>query len=135
MTKQEFIERTKLQVTDEQFEEINGIYNAIPNIFKDEFCDLYMNDKDKLIKRMARAIDSLYWEIMTHMKANETLKSKIDKYATILIDFSLNLNNESLYGMATDILGVSGIIRYKVDTNKELNEKEKMYLYELLDKQ
>lgn len=135
MTKQEFIERTKLQVTDEQFVEINGVYISMPNIFKDEFCDLYMNDKDKLIKRMAQVVDSLDWKMMNLMKANETLKSKIDKYATILVDLSIDFNNESLYGMAADILGVSGIIKHKVAANKELNEKEKLYLYEILDKQ
>ena len=54
MLQSEFFERTKVNLTGEEYAKVEAIYNILPNMDKDEFCKEWLKLKDNpLIKEIA----------------------------------------------------------------------------------
>ena len=70
MTKNEFIELTRLIPTDEEYEEIERAYYAVPNLDKRIFCDCWLKIGDNILTHLlAKQVSVLNW--MNEERLNE----------------------------------------------------------------
>lgn len=57
MTKEEFLNLTTIfEMSDEDFEKVNSAYMELPNMDKQEFCKLYIEDSPRLFGMLAGVI-------------------------------------------------------------------------------
>ena len=85
MLKKEFEERTKLSVSEAEFNGINALYMACgDDIDKDEFCKLYMTFDGrldlmhKIEREHQRMKDALYEKELLHKEAMEIISDAAD---------------------------------------------------------
>ena len=85
MLKKEFEERTKLSVSEAEFNGINALYMACgDDIDKDEFCKLYMTFDGrldlmhKMEREHQRMKDALYEKELLHKEAMEIISDAAD---------------------------------------------------------
>lgn len=133
MTKQEFENRLNQKTTAEQFEEINEIYMALPDMDKNTFCNLFKNNKVTLLKELAR-------EIVKHNNCKGFLEDRVSELTSIVEhDAQLMLlkaadySDADLYDVASDRLGTKKVLKFKLEHHIELNIEELSYLSGLID--
>ena len=149
MLPQEFYERTKLNLTGEEYAEVEALYNIVPDIDKDEFCKLWMKLKDNLLiqalgKGVLNAIrksDEFQQEIARKKvqidQLSEAHKKEMQKigeqYNVHMKDFGrkmiVNMNDSiHLYDNITEEFGYDFLLRVKLEENIDLDSKEREYL-------
>lgn len=127
MTNQEFFERTKLNVTEDEFKPINEMYlEAGQDIDKDIFCKDYVKHSDSVL-------------LKAFFNQSNRLKDKMDRvreYIDSLADFFIvqahELNSKALRSKAIQILGLEEYLKVVIEKGYELWEEDRTDLVELL---
>ena len=124
MTKQEFIDRTKMHPTDEEFaHQINVMYNASgENIDKDTFCADYKKHHDSILlnvfyERCFRLSDKL-----------DVFRAEKKAYVTFLLQKAQEYKDYDMYQQAVRMVGMAQVIKRKLELNLELWAEDKDYI-------
>lgn len=123
MLQQEFEERTKMTVTEDEFNEINAMYMAAPeSIDKDVFCKEWLKHKDSvLLNAYYKRLEYLN-QVVSHYKQE---KDNIVNF--LLAEASLN-NNPALDSKAVTLVGYPEVIRRKITRGYELTDNDKQFI-------
>lgn len=133
MTKQEFENRLNQKITDEQFEEINEIYMVLPDMDKNTFCNLFINNKVTLLKELAREIVKHNNQIGFLEDRISTLTSIVEQDAQLMLIKADKYSDIDLYDTASERLGLKEVLKFKLKYHVELNIEELRYLSDLID--
>ena len=147
MLHNEFEKLTGLQVTEEEFNAINAMYETADNsINKQLFCADWMKHKDsvllcdyyKQVGRLEKTVKELKEEIETtdemlaaacanHHKKIDDLKKKM---AEFLIDKAEKYRDVDFARVAIELIGMKDFVGYKLQKNYTLYQKDKDYILE-----
>lgn len=128
MTQQEFIERTGIIPTNQEFAAITNMYMAAGEIDKDVFCADYKKHQDsKLLAYFYRSTES--WKVSAKLIDRSMLK--VAKY---LLTKSREINDKSMRAEAIDLLGEKMVVKLTVEMNLELWDDDKEFIIETLNK-
>lgn len=111
MQKQEFEKLTGIKVTDDTYKQIEDIYMET-HLNKEEFCNLYINDKHELLHQLA-------------MTAKAHCDASLATRNTIISFMSNEISKEDLL---LKVLGRDEAISIKIKTNQPLSQNEKNYI-------
>lgn len=130
MTREEFTQRTGIEVETMQYAAIEQVY-MYTELDKDDFCADYKKHGDSvIISHLVNELDKITCEIgraQVSLKAYERL---IKGVAEMLIRKAEEDMDEELYKSAIDIIGRSECIKYKLNNNLELDKQDKEYIRE-----
>ena len=136
MLKKEFEERTKLSVSEAEFNGINALYMACgDDIDKDEFCKLYMTFDGRLdlmhkIEREHQRIkDALYEKELLHKEAMEIISDAADAVLEIgnMPEAAENVQ-VALERKAWWLVGMKEVIKRKAKMGISFSEEEIEYI-------
>lgn len=128
MTQQEFIERTGIIPTNQEFAAITNMYMAAGEIDKDVFCADYKKHKDsKLLAYFYQSTES--WKVSAKLIDKSMLK--VAKY---LLAKSREINDKSMRDEAIDLLGEKMVVKLTMEMNLELWDDDKEFIIETLNK-
>lgn len=122
MTKQEFINRTGIDPTDEQFAKIHSIYMECPTIDKDEFCRDWTKHKDSSI------IDSLHVVAVNRDLFIDQLKRERSKMIDIILKEACATYSAALKNACIEMVGHAEVISRMFDLELELWPGDKDYI-------
>ncbi len=125
MTKQEFFERTGIELTDEQYKGVEMMYlEAGEKVDKDEFCKDYKKHKDSIL-------------LNTFYNQADRLKDKLDSLRSersALVDFLLVraqcFSDIELLHKAIQLVGHDQVIIRKIKQDLPLWDEDKQYIVE-----
>lgn len=124
MQKIEFTQRTGIELTDEQYKQVEDMYLEAGNVDKDQFCKDYKKHSDSEILKL------FYCQ-------NEKLKNKLADLRderNEIVDFLLNRAQEfgdiKLLEKAICMVGHDKVIKRKISQNLPLWDIDKKYIYE-----
>ena len=122
MQKQEFTQRTDIQVSDVEYKEIELMYLEAGNMDKDEFCKDYKEHHDSTL-------------LATFFRQAENLKSKLDDMRderNSLVDFLLDraqcFGDVELLHKAIQLVGHDKVIKRKLRMDLPLWDEDKTYI-------
>lgn len=151
MLPEEFYERTKVQLTGEEYKEVEAIYNSV-QMDKDEFCKLWLENRDnKIIAELMCTIKKLeddcqklrsdsktLTEEMEQLKASHKAeveqdalqhRNEMDDLGRRIIRASeYSCLDSAIYDVLEEEFGIGFIIKTKHDANMELEDKEIDYM-------
>lgn len=126
MQKTEFIQRTGIELTDEQYKRVEDLYVNAGNIDKDEFCKDYMKHADSVI-------------LNTYFDRSEKIRVKLETYrekqtttAHFLIKKSMAGGDKDMIQMAISLLGERMYIKHKLEKGYNLFELDKEIIISLI---
>jgi hypothetical protein len=122
MTKQEFINRTGIDPTDEQFVKIHSIYMECPTIDKDEFCRDWAKHKDSSI------IDSLHVVAVNRDLFIDLLKRERSKMVDIMLKEACATYSAALKNACIEMVGHAEVISRMFDLELGLWPGDKDYI-------
>lgn len=130
MNKQEFIDRTGLTPTDEEYVTIEAIYMAAESLDKDEFCREYKkHGNSSLVKSLFNEVKE--WESLANTATNDFyLKER--EYAIFLVEQAEKWSASDLRDKAIAMLGAKKYLIYKLDRGFNLWEEDKQLLIKML---
>ena len=124
MQKQEFTQRTDIQVSDVEYKEIELMYLEAGNMDKDEFCKDYKEHHDSTL-------------LATFFRQAESLKSKLDdmrdersKLVDFLLDRAQCFGDVELLHKAIQLVGHDKVIKRKIRLGMPLWDEDKEYIVE-----
>lgn len=124
MTQQEFTERTRLDVTAQEYTEIENIYMAAGDMDKDEFCKEYARcGKSYLVNVLASSAIERERQTMQLQKERDALVDFLLERAHAFSDIQL-LNKAIL------MVGHAEVIKRKIAHNYSLWDIDKEYIKE-----
>lgn len=126
MTRQEFTERTRVQVTEEQFAKINAVYMAT-DYSKDEFCQCYevrMEDNPIVAEMIAK-------QEQFRLLYEAAMKKREDLARTILLLLD-KCKEDELVEVAENILGKSAAIKFRIANEIDLTDSDLAYIAKTL---
>lgn len=133
MNKQEFIDRTGLTPTDEEYVTIEDIYMAAKDMDKDAFCREYKKHGHSML------IESLYVEIGVQKAQARTARQTIEnlnKENSDMMDFLIEQAEKwsatDLRDKAIEILGVKEYLLRKLEKGFNLWKSDRQLLIEIL---
>ena len=121
MLKKEFLElthKTDNEVSDEDYQKIESLYNELPDMDKQKFCNLLINDVPTLLSEAAERI----LEIQKYAKQLEIDKETLTNG---LLDYTYADALHKVYG-------VKATISMKIDKGLNLDSEEIEYIQEHL---
>lgn len=121
MLKKEFLElthKTDSEVSDEDYQKIESLYNEFPGMDKQDFCDLLINDIPSLLAEATERIRIM----QAHVKQLEDDKEKLTEGI---------LTYEDTDALHT-VYGLKGTIKMKLDRGLNLDAAEAKYVNEHL---
>ncbi len=121
MLKKEFLElthKTDNEVSDEDYQKIESLYNELPGMDKQDFCDLLMNDVASLLAEAAEEIR----EVQVHAKQLEIDKERLTE-GILTYEYT-----DALHA----VYGLKGTINMKLDRGLSLDAEEAKYVREHL---
>lgn len=121
MLQREFIERTGLTPSNDEFQFIHELYMNT-SLTKDEFCEDYKKHGDSTI---ITSLNSLYNSIQ---EQNDKLIKEKEVLDSILLRAALDFNIESLYNEVVGSMGLKKIIIFKLENKYVLNDMEKDFI-------
>ena len=122
MTKQEFIDRTGITPTDEQFIRIHSVYMESPTLSKDDFCKDWKKHSDSVI------IDSLHVAAVNHEMLIEQLKRERSRLVNILLKEASATMSDALRKEAIKMVGHAEVISRMFDLGLDLWPGDKDYI-------
>lgn len=124
MTKNEFTQRTGIELTDAEYKEVEFMYLEAGNMDKDEFCQDYKKHKDSTL-------------LATFYRQSENLKDKLDamrEERSQIVDFLLEraqkFGDVALLNQAIKLVGHKAVIMRKIDQGLALWDLDKEYIRE-----
>lgn len=130
MLKEEFENRTKMTITDEEYPEVDALYMACGDIDKDDFCEKYitMEGRLELLHKLERVNHSLHERINSVLsdRATKLIESKKQKeeFVRFLLQESERTDNWTLYHKAQELVGDAEVIRRKIKYDLKLNQED-----------
>lgn len=122
MTKNEFIERTGITPTDEQFARIHSIYMECPTINKDEFCHDWAKHQGSSI------IDGLHVAAVNHTLFIDQLKRERSKMINLMLKEACATYSAALKNACIEMVGHAEVISRMFDLELELWPGDKDYI-------
>jgi len=118
MTLQEFIDRTGINPSVEEFEKINDLYMAIPNLDKDTFCKDYKNHRFSVI------ISLLFGEHQRLQSVvDESHKAEIEVVRSLLTKFG-----DEVRPHCVKLIGEAQVVKIKLEGLMPLGEEDRTWL-------
>lgn len=121
-----FEKLTGLAVTNDEFAEINRIYQAIDDIMKpNDFCECWAKfDNRTIFNKLVEKIEKLkkLEDISVNMEAN------LNTAALALLEAANKYNDEDLKSEAIYAVGLDVVVRLDISHNFKLNEEERNYI-------
>lgn len=123
MQKIEFEQRTGINLTDDEYKNIEMMYLECGNIDKDDFCKDYKKHKD-----------SVMIDIFFHQSQNQKEKlSRYNKERSLMVDFLLEraqaFGDIELLSKAIQLVGHQEVIKRKIQKDLPLWDDDKKYIY------
>ena len=132
MTREEFSQRTGMEVETTQYAAIEQVY-MYTELDKDAFCADYKKHGDSvIISHLVNELDKTTYERGRAQASLKAYKHLMKGVAEMLIRKAEEDMDEELYKSAIDIIGRSECIKYKLNNNLELDKQDKEYIKELL---
>ncbi len=121
MTQREFEERTGLQLTAQEYVEVENTYMAIgDDIDKDMFCKIWMNKGE-----LARLMTSRVIEYKSQKEQIKKRYSDLEKeYYNLLLDYDEKLHAESIRKIAIRRMGMREYLRRKLKKGYSLSDED-----------
>lgn len=124
MQKIEFTQRTGIELTDEQYKQVEDMYLEAGNMDKDQFCKDYKKHSDSEILKL-------------FYRQNEKLKNKLadlsderNEIVDFLLDRAQEFGDIKLLEKAIYMAGHDKVIKRKISHNLPLWDIDKKYIYE-----
>lgn len=117
MLKKEFLElthKTDNEVSDEDYQKIESLYNEFPGMDKQDFCDLLINDLPSLLAEVTERIRTM----QAHVKQLEDDKEKLTE-GILTYEYTDALHT---------VYGLKGTINMKLDRGLSLDADEIKYV-------
>ena len=122
MTKQEFIERTNYNPTDEEFNSINEMYMQAGNMDKDVFCKEWNEvHESELFKHFYKQFNNFWIQYDFH-------KDLLKETAELLVRQAEECSEDEMYHQACKLIGQKAVVSYKIENDYELNKFDKEYI-------
>ena len=122
MQKQEFTQKTGIELTDAEYKEVELMYLEAGNMDKDEFCKDYKKHHESTL-------------LATYFRQAENLKNKLDDMRderSSLVDFLLEraqcFGDIELLNKAIELIGHDKVIKRKIRQNLPLWDEDKQYI-------
>ena len=132
MTREEFSQRTGMEVETTQYAAIEQVY-MYTELDKDAFCADYKKHGDSvIISHLVNELDKTIYERGRAQASLKAYKHLMKGVAEMLIRKAEEDMDEELYKSAIDIIGMSESIKYKLNNNLELDKQDKEYIKALL---
>lgn len=124
MTKQEFIDRTKMHPTDEEFaNQINVMYSASgENIDKDTFCADYKKHHDSIL------LNVFYERCFNLSDKLDVFRAEKKACVTFFLQKAQEYKDYDMYQQAVRMVGMAQVIKRKLELNLELWAEDKDYI-------
>ena len=124
MQKQEFTQRTGIELTDAEYKEVELMYLEAGNMEKDEFCKDYKKHKDSTL-------------LATFYRQSNNLKDKLDVFReerSQIVDFLLEraqkFGDIELLNQAIKMVGHKAVIQRKIKMGLPLWDYDMEYISE-----
>ena len=122
MQKQEFTQKTGIELTDAEYKEVELMYLEAGNMDKDEFCKDYKKHHESTL-------------LSTYFRQAENLKSKLDdmrdersKLVDFLLDRAQCFGDVELLHKAIQLVGHDKVIKRKLRMDLPLWDEDKKYI-------
>lgn len=133
MNKQEFIERTGLTPTIEEYETIEALYMAAGEMDKDEFCKEYKkHGASRLVSVLFKETKVLKGQLEEANNIIEDLHEQKSQMLDFLVEQAEKWSASDLREKAIKILGAKEYLRRKVEKGFNLWELDRQLLVEIL---
>lgn len=127
MQKNEFEQRTGIELTDEQYQRVEDLYLNAGNMDKDEFCKDYKKHGESVI-------------LNTYFKQSEEQRNRLDTYrekqitmAHFLIKKSMVGGDKDMIQMAISLIGEQKYIQHKLKKGYNLFDSDKELIITLIN--
>ncbi len=125
MTKKEFIDRTGINPSDEDFFEINLMYcESGESIDKNTFCDEYVK------YRNSRLLNVFYQRCIRLSDKCDIFRSGKKQAADLLLIKAEKYNDYDMYRQAVKMIGQQAVIKRKLELKLDLWDDDKTYIIE-----
>lgn len=132
MTREEFTQRTGIEVEIMQYAAIEQVY-MYTELDKDDFCVDYKKHGDSvIISHLVNELDKITYERGRAHASLKEYKALMQDIAEMLIRKADEHMDEELYNSAVNIIGVEECIKYKLINDLELTKQDKEYILEVL---
>ena len=122
MTQKEFFDRTGIELTEDQYKQVEAMYLEAGNMDKDVFCQDFKDHKESKL-------------LAVFFGQAEKLKDKLDamrEERSILVDFLLEraqcFGDIELLNKAIELIGHDKVIKRKIRQNLPLWDEDKQYI-------
>lgn len=133
MTKQEFEERTGMNVSTEEYDRIENIYLAAGEMDKDEFCrEFRAHGHSPLVSALFETCRNLEEQRLEQVDETKALRRRIADCAKELIRRSAYLDEPSLYKLAVGLVGRKEAILARLEQGYGIDVDDLAYLKNLL---
>lgn len=129
MTIQEFIERTGLNVTNEEYQTIEAVYMAAGEMDKDEFCKEYKKfGGSRLVSELFRSTSVLTGMYEERCNEIEDLHSQKREMAEFLIGKAHAYNDPDFHKEAVKMIGQKDVVKVTLVMGLPLWEEDIEYI-------
>jgi hypothetical protein len=121
MNHQEFIERTGLTPTIEEYQAIEAIYMAAGEMDKDEFCKEFKKwGNSRLVAELFRTVCTLKGQYEERCNEIEDLHQQKNEMVNFLIDRAQAFSDKELLEKASEMVGQKEVIRRRIVKEHQL---------------
>ena len=113
-------------VTPEAYNDIEMLYMRSGNLDKDTFCDDYK------LHGGSKILAEIWKQFKIENAACDVYKKEHNAAAELLIKLADEYDNDQAYEMAVDMMGYNFVVKYKLENDMELTEKDKAYVLDHL---
>lgn len=126
-----FEKLTGLAVTNDEFAEINRIYQAIDDIMKpNDFCECWAKiDNRTIFNKLVEKIEKL--KKLEDISVN--MEARLHEAALALLESANKYNDDILKNEAICAVGLDAVVRIDISHNFKLNEEERDYILKELN--
>lgn len=133
MNKQEFIDRTGITPTNEEYATIEAMYMAAGNMDKDTFCREYKKHGTSLLTlELFNATQTVKGQLEEAMNVIDDLHEQKSQMLDFLIEQAEKWSATDLRDKAIEIIGAKAYLIYKLDRGFNLWESDKQLMIKLL---
>lgn len=128
MLKIEFTQRTGIELTDEQYKRVEGMYMNAGNLDKDEFCKDYKRHCYSVI------LNAYFDQSEKQRNKLGAYKEKQVEIAHFLIKKSMVGGDKDMIAMAISLIGEQKYIQHKLEKGYNLFDSDKELIILLINK-
>ena len=124
MQKQEFTQRTKIELTDEEFKGVELMYLEAGNMDKDEFCKDYKEHHDSTL------LDTFFRQAEKLKDKLELMREERSQIVDFLLERAQCFGDIELLNKAIELVGHDKVIKRKIRLGMPLWDEDKEYIVE-----